>query len=797
MLQDKVIKICKDKLKREILFIVLMVIGCIWMIYAVWLLKKPNAEYVFSGSDLESRYGIYMENFLDGYGAGYYVDNGIEIPGTEEDDYSQLTIASPKMNLHRGSYEVEISYATNGSTNTCNIVSDYLTYPILTNIDGRGLSTNSGMKLFRWSSPITVKNYQIMLCYNGNGYLFVDSIVIRETDAWKNVTLFSAVLFLLVLCVVELCRRWKLEIFCKKNRSVILTVSLLVIFSSIPLLSHYLPKGHDLNFHLYRIESIKEALQAGQIPVRMPFSWNNGYGYAVSVFYGELLLYIPALLRIIGFSAQNAYKIFVLGINLLTCLTTYYCFQKVMKDSGAAFLGCVIYMFSPYRLSCLFLRASVGEYTAMAFLPLVFYGLYRIFSDETDWRKERMMWLPMVVGYSGIIQSHVISCVIAGIFTVLICFVMIRKLFRLWRLIELVKAGFFTILLNCWYLVPFLDYMSLGYISQDPDTLGRFRANGTFLSQLLAIFPAGTGSSVSVAEGVGQTPEMSYALGGGILAVLVLYLYYRTKNTERESGTQKIGDFCLAFGVFALFMTTIWFPWDFIQQMNGLTTMITQNIQFPWRFLGIASLFLATVASCLYILLKKSEGTEVLNGVTVLILVLSVLSGGYFMGDFLQNADQGFYSDETSMNSCDTMLGEYLPVGTNIGMFSDDSLVPGAELEIYDYIKRDGVITVSCKNNSGQENCADVSFLYYRGYQAVDQVSGEKLNVTGSGENKVRVMIPAGYEGTFRVQFVSPWYWRVGEAVSVVTLVGIIVVFCLNKERTEWKKRLIPRRETR
>ena len=162
------------------------------------------------------------------------------------------------------------------------------------------------------------------------------------------------------------------------------------------------------------------------------------------------------------------------------------------------------------------------------------------------------------------------------------------------------------------------------------------------------------------------------------------------------------------------------------------------------------------------------------------------------MGDFVQKADQGFYFDETSMNSCDTMLGEYLPAGTDSDMFADDSLVPGAELEIYDYTKKEGVITVSCKNNSGQENCADVSFLYYRGYQAVDQVSGERLNVEGSGENKVRVMIPAGYEGTFRVQFVSPWYWRAGEMVSFVTLVGIIVVFCLKKKGQNGKTDRFP-----
>ena len=797
MLRDKCRKVLEGKSRGEILFAILCAAGIVWVIYAVCLFFRPKAEFLFSGADLESAYGIYMENFLEGYGGGYYLDNGIEAPGTEEEDYSLLTVASPGINLGRGSYEVEISYSTNGSANTCGIEADYRTWPILTGLDGKGLDMGDGLRVFRWSSPIPVDGYQIVMHYNGNGYLFVDSIRVRETDTWKNVTLFCAVLYLIVLGAAWLCRKRKPDLFAGQNRFVIAAVLFLVIFSTMPLLSVYLPKGHDLNFHLYRIEAVKEALQAGQIPVRMPFSWNNGYGYAVSIFYGELLLYIPALLRIIGFSVQNAYKIFVLGINLLTCLTAYYCFRKMLKDPRAALLGCAIYMLSPYRLSCLFLRASVGEYTAMAFLPLVFYGLYRIFSDETDWQKERMIWLPAAVGYSGIIQSHVISCVIAGIFTALICLVLIRKLIRPRRLAELVKVGAFTALLNCWYLVPFLEYMRLGYTSQDPDTLGRFRANGTFLSQLLTVFPAGTGSSVSAAEGLGQTPEMSYALGGGILAVLAFYLYFRMKNTEQNSRVRKIGDLYLMFGIVTLFMTTIWFPWDFIQQMNGLTAMITQNIQFPWRFLGVASLFLAAAASCLYMLLKQGRGTMVVSGVPVLILVLSVLSGGYFMGDFARNADQGFYSDETSVSSYDTMQGEFLPAGTNRDIFPNDSPVPGADLEIYDYIKEDGVITVSCKNHSGQENCADVSFLYYRGYQAVDQASGERLNVTGSGENKVRVMIPAGYEGTFRVRFVSPWYWRACEAVSAAALVGIAAAYCIKRKGRHANGRWVPGRKMR
>lgn len=791
MVLDKLRKIREGKPRGDILFILLVVFGVVWLIYAVWLFFVPNTEYVFSGQELESDYAIYMENFLEGYGAGYYMDNSLNAPGTEGEDYSLLTVSTPEMNLHRGSYEVRISYSTNDHNNSCDVEADYPTYTLFTSINGKGLSTETDEKMFRWSSPIAVNGYRVLLRYSGNGYLFVDSVSVRETNIWKNVTFLCAVLFLFALLAAGCLRKWKPDILKGQNRFIAVTVLFLITFSSMPLLSYYLPKGHDLNFHLYRIEGLKNALLAGQFPVRMPSSWNNGYGYAVSIFYGELFLYLPALLRMVGVSVQNAYKIFVLGVNLVTCLSAYYCLQRITKDYRAALFGSALYMFAPYRLSCLFLRAAVGEYTAMAFLPLIFYGLYRIFSVETDWKKEKLVWLPAVVGYSGIIQSHVISCVMAGLFTALVCVVLIRRTIQPRRLLELVKVGIITILLNAWYLIPFLDYMRLGYTVQDPETLGRFHANGTFLSQLLSIFPAGSGSSRTVVDGLGLSSEMSYGLGGGLLAVIVCYIYMRMKYTEKGSRIQKVGDFCLVFGLFTLFMTTIWFPWDFIQQMNSLTTMITQNIQFPWRFLGIASFFLAAAGACLYMRVKSGEGKTGFEGIPILILSLSVISSGYFMGDYIQEADQGFYMDETNVSSLDTMQGEYLPAGTDRAIFDNSAFIPGGKLEVLDYSREDGIITVSCRNDSGQENCIDVPFLYYRDYQAADQNTGEKLPVICSEENRVRVMIPTGYDGTFQVQFVSPWYWRVCEVVSVLALIGILTGIGLRKKDWEFRLRFL------
>ena len=68
------------------------------------------------------------------------------------------------------------------------------------------------------------------------------------------------------------------------------------LFSSYPLYTFYLQYGHDLLFHLFRIDGIADGLQSGQFPVRLYGNDLNGYGYGVSMFYPELFLYVPALL---------------------------------------------------------------------------------------------------------------------------------------------------------------------------------------------------------------------------------------------------------------------------------------------------------------------------------------------------------------------------------------------------------------------------------------------------------------------------------------------------------------------
>ena len=49
----------------------------------------------------------------------------------------------------------------------------------------------------------------------------------------------------------------------------------------------------------------------------------EGYGYPISVYYGDILLYIPALLRLMGFSVTQCFKFYILMINIGTVVCSY------------------------------------------------------------------------------------------------------------------------------------------------------------------------------------------------------------------------------------------------------------------------------------------------------------------------------------------------------------------------------------------------------------------------------------------------------------------------------------------
>ncbi len=760
---------------------VIICVEILLLIFCFCQYFRPLHSYLYEGNDLTCDYCKYIE-YSDDLKSGCYVDASLVTDKTIDPKF--LYITTPYVDLPAGSYQVAITYATDEEGQKYSVTSKFRTYSAVAGHERILLPVKENKVEFSFFSPIKVEEYQVHIDYSGSGCLFVESVSICETNTWKNLLLFYVVLgsILLNLIVFGYSRTpVKLR---REARITLATIIALTIFTSTPILSYFMPGGDDLPFHLSRIEAIKTSFLTGQFPNRISSYWNNGYGYASAILYGELFLYIPALLRIIGFSVQGAYKFYILTVNLVTILISYYCFWKVFRNSRAALFGSAIYSLAPYRLVTIFLRGAVGEYTAMLFFPMIFYGLYRMYANESDDADFKRSWVPALLGYSGLIQSHTLSCVMVGIFSGLFCIVFIKKTLQPKRLLQLIKMGVGIVLLNMWYIVPFIDYFRWGYANSMNGSapLGRFNSNGAFFSQMITFFQKGQYASRDIAEGYIFPDERNYAIGGFIL-VLSFYCLYRLYQGKNKSRISRIGDCSFGFAILSLFMCTLWFPWDFIQQMNGVFRMITRNIQHPWRFLGISSFLLTITAICLVILLQSLSNKYLYRGMIVITGLVFLLSADYFMYDYMQNVWWGRFISEDDIDS--TAMGgrEYLPANIPENFYEDRDAIPGEHLEIFVDKHELGTHTIECRNYSDIDTYVDVPFLPYEGYVCRDNQTGEKLEIQQGLPERIRVMVPGNYQGEFKVVFYGFWYWRIAEWISLATLISGIGCLLFNKLR--------------
>ena len=240
------------------------------------------------------------------------------------------------------------------------------------------------------------------------------------------------------------------------SRDMIIMIGI-ALLASMPVFIVGIHNGHDFQFHLMRIEGLAAGIRQGQFPVRLESIWNDQYGYA-TLFYGDLLLYIPALLRLSGATIIDAYDAYILLVNLMTAVASYLCFKAMVKNKDIALLMTAAYVTSAYRLMDIYVRAAVGEYSAMIFLPMIAYAMYRLYHKEESSKLDYKGILLLILGMTGVLQTHILTTEMV----VLVLAIYVILNFKITRgiktLASLALAVVGTLLLNLWFIIPWLDY---------------------------------------------------------------------------------------------------------------------------------------------------------------------------------------------------------------------------------------------------------------------------------------------------------------------------------------------------
>ena len=727
-----------------------------------------NAVYEYNVTDMEADFGAYSEEY------GGILINGSVLRGN--------MVSIPGIVLPRGTYQVQLHYVTDTDHVNSFTVSDQSggqhsvimnTVPLLS-----GLSPTDASLWLRHDSSLVVHiDHQ-------EGLLAVQSLTVRETNAGSRILLFwMFCLFAAVNCIylyLQYDRTFHIPV---KHKNVTFCLGLVILAASVPLMPDYMLSGGDLGYHLMRVEGIKDNLLAGRFPARVAPGWQQGYGYASSVFYGETLLYPAAVLRMIGFTVTDSCRIFMFGITVLTVLIAYYCFRNMFRDAYIGVFCSMLYTLSVYRIYTSYVRAAWGECFGIMALPLLAYGFWRVFSQDIHEESYRRSWVPLTAGFSLLIQSHLLTGELAGFFTILLCIVLIRKVFRPRTFFVLAKAAICSVLLSAWFLIPFADYMMTGDFVIHHVSGRTIQSRGLYPAQLLFTYFIDGGSVFFDQYGMADMDPVGVGITLIAALVLLAYLWFdgKLKTLKQEAQLDRITAF---FSLLAMLFSLNLFPWDRIQFLNKITATLISSIQFPYRFLSIANVCLVVTAgvTARYVMTQKGKFYRIFyfSGMTVLLFISSI-----HLTDSLMNKAQPVrvYNAE-GMGSAYIAGAEYLPYGADPTLFQQHEPLCTEGLSAQEYTKRPLGAEAYIQNPGSTDGSVLFPLLYYKGYRCHDRDTGIFLNCHAGENARVAVEIPAGFAGNIQVEFQSPWYWRIGEAVTGVTLVTLTVSFLRRRRKS-------------
>src|SRR5699024_3316958 len=133
-------------------------------------------------------------------------------------------------------------------------------------------------------------------------------------------------------------------------------------------------------------------------------------------------------------------KLFIVLVGFLAGIAMYEFVNIISKNRYAGLLSAIIYICAPYRITDMYMRIAVSELTSFIFLPIVFHGMYNIFSDcnkkgevtqdnklsenaNDENNRSKKIYLKksllLTLGASGIILSQSVI----AMYTAIICFI--------------------------------------------------------------------------------------------------------------------------------------------------------------------------------------------------------------------------------------------------------------------------------------------------------------------------------------------------------------------------------------
>jgi uncharacterized membrane protein len=513
----------------------------------------------------------------------------------------------------------------------------------------------------------------------------------------------------------------------EKIRQIIPLLILLVL--TIPAFLPVLAPGffpmHD-NTQPSRIFEMAKALTDGMFPVRWSAELGFGYGYPLFNYYAPLAYYVGAIFNLAGFNALDATKI-MLALGFIVSALSMYIFAKEFLEKLGGIIAALFYVYAPYHAVNIYVRGAASEFWAYGFIPLAFWGLYKIHQTE------KFKYVAFAaLSFALIVLSHNLAAFITAPFLLLYSFFLFFKK----RNIKLFYSLSIGLFLSAFYWIPALVEIPYFNVMSQIGPEKDIRFHFVCLQQLWTS-QWGFGGSIP-----GCVDGMSFMIGkyhilAAILAVIVAFQGFKSKKLEKNVFQNIVLFF--AFGLLSIFLMTSYsqFIWELVSPMRF--------IQFPWRFLLITSFTFSFVAGSLFYLFKKRLKSPLY---IILALVVSIaivlLYSKFFVPQEANSKNASDYVSKKALNyDISNISHEFMPSGFNkpqgIDEIANFENIENQNVELVSFTKNTGKIELSLIVSEEAE--VVVPLAYFPAWSAY--INGKEVPIE-KDQRGVRLNVPQG-----------------------------------------------------
>ena len=418
-----------------------------------------------------------------------------------------------------------------------------------------------------------------------------------------------------------------------KNFGVIF-VLLLSFWAIKPLfVSGFFPMHDDTQ--VARVFEMGKALKDGMLPVRWVPDLGYGYGYPIFNFYAPLAYYVGGVFVLLGFDALVATKIMmVLGV-VLSGIFMYLLAREFWGEIGGVLSG-LFYVYAPYHALDIYVRGDVAEFWAYAFIPLMFWGFYKVFNSPRRSPSATFevgyLWKWVIVGsfgYAGVILSHNLTAMMVtpflAIVTLFYCYIAYRnkKIFTIYYLLFTILLG---LALSAFYWLPALLEMKYTNVLSQIGGGADFGDHFVCINQLWESNWGFGGSIPGCIDGVsfriGKLHLLSVSLS--LFTIFTSNRYFTKIEAKHSNDINHYSDkiALIIFGILG-FIVSIFFMLEISRAIwEAIPAMAF--FQYPWRFLLLASFFSSFLSGSIMIFLNKEPFKKYALYIEIILIVLLI-----------------------------------------------------------------------------------------------------------------------------------------------------------------------------